>query len=114
VARIVLPSASRAAFLVQFADTAPTPVGADLLSVYLDQYTGLVLSVDDGGARTVGDRVLLWTSRVHFGNFAGRPLQIAWFVLGLAPAALFATGVVVWWQRRPRARADRAARAELR
>lgn len=99
IARIVLPAAGRAAFLVQFAERTPTPVGADLRSVYVDQYSGRILSIDDGSARTAGDHVMRWASRLHFGNFAGRPLQVAWFVMGLMPAILFVTGVIVWWRR---------------
>jgi uncharacterized iron-regulated membrane protein len=46
-----------------------------------------------------GDRVLYWLAQAHFGRFAGIPVKIIWTVIGLTPAALFATGVLIWWKR---------------
>jgi uncharacterized iron-regulated membrane protein len=54
--------------------------------------------------RTIDD-VLLWLPRLHFGRFRGiRPsfilsLKIAWVIIGLAPAILSVTGVIMWWNR---------------
>jgi len=54
--------------------------------------------------RTIDD-VLLWLPRLHFGRFRGiRPnfilsLQIAWVIIGLAPAILSVTGLLMWWNR---------------
>jgi uncharacterized iron-regulated membrane protein len=46
-----------------------------------------------------GDQVLYWLARLHFGRFAGLPVEIIWTVLGLAPAVLFVTGTLMWWSR---------------
>lgn len=46
-----------------------------------------------------GDQVLYWLAQAHFGRFAGVWVKIAWTVLGLAPAALFITGLLMWWKR---------------
>jgi uncharacterized iron-regulated membrane protein len=46
-----------------------------------------------------GDQVLYWLARLHFGRFAGLPVKIIWTVLGLAPAVLFVTGTLMWWNR---------------
>lgn len=51
-----------------------------------------------GGLR-LGDTVLYWLAQLHFGRFAGVPVKIIWTVVGLAPAALFVTGAVMWWKR---------------
>jgi len=50
------------------------------------------------------DRVVIWLGRLHFGRYGGLPMKTAWAVLGLAPAALFVTGAIMWWHRvvRPR------------
>jgi uncharacterized iron-regulated membrane protein len=51
------------------------------------------------------DEVLLWLSRVHFGRFRQLPDQIElavkvlWVILGIAPAILFVTGGLMWWNR---------------
>jgi hypothetical protein len=47
----------------------------------------------------VGDTILEWFARLHFGRFAGLPLKVLYAVLGLAPPFLFATGGIIWWNR---------------
>jgi uncharacterized iron-regulated membrane protein len=46
-----------------------------------------------------GDQVLYWLAQAHFGRFAGIPVKIIWTVIGLAPVALFLTGMLMWWKR---------------
>jgi uncharacterized iron-regulated membrane protein len=46
-----------------------------------------------------GDQFLFWLSRLHFGRFAGLPVEIIWTIFGLMPAALFVTGTLMWWKR---------------
>lgn len=107
VARVVVPATDRAAFLVLFSDDSPTPMGHVLMPVYLDQFTGDVLTETSSASRTAGDQVMAWMGPLHVGNFGGTGVKIAWLLLGLAPPLLFATGFVLWWTRvvRPRARA---------
>lgn len=52
----------------------------------------------------IGDRVLRWAYDLHFGDFGGHTVKVLWIVLGLAPALLLLTGLVMWWNRvlRPR------------
>jgi uncharacterized iron-regulated membrane protein len=47
----------------------------------------------------VGDRILRCAYAWHFGNFAGIKVKVAWFILGLAPALLFLTGMLMWVNR---------------
>ena len=104
VARVVVPFNDKAAFLVQFSPVRPTPLGADLRSVYLDQYSGAMLTPATPGPRTAGDLVMAWVAPLHVGNFGGLGIRIAWLVLGLAPALLFVTGFIMWWTRVVRTR----------
>jgi uncharacterized iron-regulated membrane protein len=57
------------------------------------------------------NRILIWLTRLHFGNFGtwDWPLKIVWVIIGLAPVLLFVTGVLMWWNRvlRPSARQAR-------
>jgi uncharacterized iron-regulated membrane protein len=46
-----------------------------------------------------GDVALEWLAKLHFGRFAGWKIKTAYTVLGLAPAVLFVTGAVMWWNR---------------
>jgi len=48
---------------------------------------------------TPGDQVIRWISYLHFGNFGGWPSKALWVVIGLAPAFLFVTGSLMWWNR---------------
>ena len=119
LARVVVPFDNSAAFLAQFSPVRPTPIGADLFPVYLDQYSGAVLTSPAGGG-TAGDIIMAWVSPLHVGNFGGIGIRMAWLLLGLAPPVLFVTGFVMWWTRVVRARWVRvaqpgreAARADL-
>ena len=47
----------------------------------------------------VGDEILRGAYALHFGNFAGTKVKIAWLILGLVPGLLFFTGVVMWVNR---------------
>jgi uncharacterized iron-regulated membrane protein len=55
---------------------------------------------------STGDKIIRWFSYLHFGNFGGWPSKMLWVIIGLAPAFLFVTGVLMWWNRVlfPRAR----------
>lgn len=103
VARVVLPFGERGAFLVQFADHSPTPAGSALTAIYLDQYSGDRLAAT-AASRTWGDAVMASMTPLHVGGLGGRAGRWAWFLFGLAPAVLFMTGSIAWWQRvvRPR------------
>jgi uncharacterized iron-regulated membrane protein len=48
---------------------------------------------------TKGGKILQWFSFLHYGNFAGWTVKWIWFVLGLTPAILFGTAMVMWWNR---------------
>lgn len=48
---------------------------------------------------STGDKIIRWFSYLHFGNFGGWPAKALWVVIGLVPAFLFVTGVLMWWNR---------------
>jgi uncharacterized iron-regulated membrane protein len=105
IARVVPPFSETSPFLVMFSRVEPTPSGgADLTSVYLDQYTGSALTVPPLTHRSFGDIVMAWAAPLHVGNFAGNGVRVVWLFLGLAPPVLFMTGFIMWWTRvvRPR------------
>jgi uncharacterized iron-regulated membrane protein len=79
----------------------------------------------NAGTRTV-DRVIYWLAYLHFGRVNGIGIPCSgpglcdsatksvWAVFGLAPAAMFLTGVVMWWNRVARAKLRRTRRPERR
>ncbi len=80
----------------------------------VDQYSGGIVSIDDDADLGFSTRVYEgWTAPIHFGTFAGTPSLVAWVFVGLAPAALGTTGVVMWFVRRNKRR-DAAARRAAR
>jgi uncharacterized iron-regulated membrane protein len=48
---------------------------------------------------STGDKIIRWFSYLHFGNFGGWPSKALWVIIGLAPAFLFLTGLLMWWNR---------------
>jgi uncharacterized iron-regulated membrane protein len=111
VARIVPPADATAAFVVMFAERLPLPAGrAELTPVYLDQYTGAVLD-SPPTMRSAGDVIMEWAGWLHVGGFGGNAVRFVWFVLGLAPPVLFATGFTMWWTRVVRPRLTRTSPA---
>ncbi len=73
-------------------------------------------------ATRVSDRIIYWLAYLHFGRIDGigipcsgpglcdQATKAVWAIFGLAPAALFVTGAMMWWSRvlRPRLKSARA------
>lgn len=75
----------------------PTKYGRS--SVYLDQFTGKVLQVDNALKPSRAQAILNSFGPIHFGTFGGLPTRIFYVFVGLAPAILFVTGLIMWWYR---------------
>jgi uncharacterized iron-regulated membrane protein len=68
------------------------------------------LTAANAGLR-LGDRVFYWVASLHFGRINGigipcrgpglcdQTIKAVWAVFGLAPAAMFVTGAIMWWNR---------------
>ena len=46
-----------------------------------------------------GERLFRTFQRLHFGRNYGTSVKWLWVVLGAAPAVLFVTGAIMWWNR---------------
>jgi len=102
-------------------DDASAPSGAPdpLVRVFTIPADGGVNRARGGGPPrySVGDEMVRWATRLHYGRFAGWKVKATWVFLGLIPPSLFLTGAVMWWNRvlRPAAwRARRRARVASR
>jgi uncharacterized iron-regulated membrane protein len=69
-------------------------------AIYLDQFSGAVLRIDDEKEAALGDRILNTFIPLHFGTFGGLTTRILYVFIGLSPLILFVTGFVMWWYRR--------------
>ena len=46
-----------------------------------------------------GDEFIAWLVRMHFGRYGGMGVRITYVIIGLLPAVMFVTGVIMWWNR---------------
>ncbi len=60
----------------------------------------------------LGARFLAAMSPIHYAQFGGMPVKIAWALLGLAPILLFVTGILVWWRPKSKSRPEISQSAE--
>lgn len=76
--------------------------------VWIDQYNGKVLAVQDPNQFTAGETFLnvLWP--LHSGEAFGLVGRILWCVMGFAPLVLYVTGILRWLQKRRSAKLHQA------
>ncbi|MFA5984062.1 MAG: PepSY-associated TM helix domain-containing protein [Methylococcaceae bacterium] len=68
--------------------------------VWLDQYSGQILAVQDPNQFTAGETFFNVLFPLHTGEALGPVGRMLWCVLGLVPAVLFITGILRWLQKR--------------
>lgn len=61
----------------------------------------------------LGQQMAASTYNLHFGNYGGLPVKIAYFVFGLAVTVMIGTGVSIWLGKRRRRGADSPRLARL-
>ncbi|PVY41181.1 PepSY-associated TM helix domain-containing protein [Pontibacter virosus] len=65
--------------------------------VYLDQYSGATVYDYNPNTAPIGRQLTRnWFVPIHFGEIGGWVTRVLWFCLGLAPAMLWVTGIVMW------------------
>jgi uncharacterized iron-regulated membrane protein len=78
--------------------------------VWLDQYSGAAVAIQDSRRFRAGDTVMAWQFPLHNGEAFGWPGRIIVFVSGFIPLTLYVTGLVIWSNKR-KARQWRRGRA---
>jgi uncharacterized iron-regulated membrane protein len=68
--------------------------------VLLDPVSAKVISVERASAAPLSVKFVELANAIHKTELGGLPVQLAWSLLGLAPALLFVSGLAIWWQRR--------------
>ncbi|MDP3333695.1 MAG: PepSY-associated TM helix domain-containing protein [Methylococcaceae bacterium] len=69
-------------------------------TVWIDQYSGTVLSIRDPREEHAGDTFMNWLHPLHNGEIAGMTGRIVVFISGFVPAILYVTGLIRWLQKR--------------
>ncbi|WP_242928585.1 PepSY-associated TM helix domain-containing protein [Pontibacter vulgaris] len=73
--------------------------------VYLDQYTGHSIYTYNPQKTTTGRQLTRnWFVPIHFGEVGGNLTRVLWFLLGLMPAILWCTGIIMWQNRRKKSK----------
>ncbi len=75
-----------------------TPGGRS--QVYVDQFSGSVLSVQNSRTAPGGTRLVNLNRALHTGDVGGLPTKILACLMSLAVVVQAFTGVVMWWKRR--------------
>jgi len=94
-----LPATRRAAYIVFMSREQPAEKRfCDYL--YFDQYSGSHIKTwRRGVSASWGDAVISSMVPLHFGTFGGTGVKVLWSILGLTPALMFISGVIMWWNR---------------
>lgn len=95
---VTLPGTPTAPYVVRKRQTGELQQSGRSL-VYLDQYSGDVLSVESAFHAPAGTRAGNYLYPVHAGQFGGTPTRVLQVIVGFAPAWLFFTGFLMWRNR---------------
>jgi uncharacterized iron-regulated membrane protein len=79
-----------------------TPAGRS--RVYIDQFSGKVLLVENTRTAPLGTRILNLKRSAHTGDIFGAPTQALYFIVSLGIALQAITGALIWWNGRVRTR----------
>jgi uncharacterized iron-regulated membrane protein len=80
------------------------------IRVSFEPGTARVLAVDKPDQWPLPHRIVPAATALHYGEWGGMSVRILWFFIGLMPAVLFASGVMMWWGPfRARPKASRVA-----
>ena len=100
---VLLPGAPGAVFSLGQYPPGSAPY-SHLTSVDIDPYSGQIVRHFDTAQYPLGMRVVQYYHAVHFGSFGGEGafgfiVKILWVILGLVPAVLGVTGLLMHWNR---------------
>ena len=96
-----LPAGPKAVFriLKKFPEDR-TPAGRS--RVYVDQFSGKALLVENTRTAPLGTRILNLKRSAHTGDIFGAPTQALYFLVSLGIALQAITGALIWWNGRRR------------
>jgi uncharacterized iron-regulated membrane protein len=99
VVRVATPGRADGPYTVFVADGDSTSQH-DLTRYFFDQHTGALLRIASPRLTgSIGDTMVAWIGPLHTGNYGGVWVKTLYVLVGLAPALLFATGFLMWWNR---------------
>lgn len=113
---LYVPQSEQAPVLVRFRMAGELhPNGRSY--AYVDPYRGSVLRVDRAVEGPLGQRLQHALYPLHIGSFGGGAVKVVYALLGVVPAALAVTGVIIWyprWRRKKQQLGRRRSRRRAR
>lgn len=106
-AQAVFPDAHVHRFDLPFASEVPLRVRLrqvgelhpnGMTVVHVDPFTATVLHTDDALQASAAAKLLNLRYPLHIGRYGGLFMRIVMVIVGLVPALLFVTGLVMWWK----------------
>jgi uncharacterized iron-regulated membrane protein len=78
---------------------------SELVRLAFDAHTGAVLSYGDTRQESRGSRIQQYFTTIHFGSFGGSgfkglAIKWLWVLVGVAPALLAVSGIIMYWNRK--------------
>lgn len=114
LAWVEAPGQPTAAFMVRVQQPGDPSFRFPHSSVYIDQFSGAVVGLQDSRRASPSTTVNNWLHPLHDASAGGLSLRILAALVGLSPAALFATGLLRWRRRRRGNAAGKRVRTVLR
>jgi uncharacterized iron-regulated membrane protein len=96
--QVTLPIRPTDAWRLQFRPPGWADSGAIELAV-VDRRSARVLAAQQTSDLPVAFRAVLFLRPLHYGSFGGDATRVLWLLLGVTPAVLFVTGLVIWRKR---------------
>jgi uncharacterized iron-regulated membrane protein len=97
---IVTPNGPEGSFRINLRQVGEPSIRFPKTNVWLDQYSGEILSIRDALEDSAGDTFLRWLHPLHSGEAFGLTGQILVCLSGLIPLVLFVTGFIRWRQKK--------------
>lgn len=97
---VQVPNTPDGAYAVRFRQPGEPGKRFPRTYVWVDQYSGDVLAVQNGLQGTSSDRILAWLYPLHSGDALGRAGRTLVCVAGFVPALLYFTGFIRWRHKR--------------
>lgn len=94
------PENTEGVYMVAKKQTGEANSRAPRSKVWIDQYSGRVLAIQNPSEFTAGGTLfnLMWP--LHDGQALGLPGRFLWCIVGFAPLVLYVTGILRWLQKR--------------
>jgi uncharacterized iron-regulated membrane protein len=97
---IALPRDQNGVYIVGKRENNEVNQKSPFRRLWIDQYSGKVLHLEESSTRTAGDTFVEWLYPLHTGEAFGITGQVIILLSGLVPFVLYATGFIRWLQKR--------------